>query len=164
MKCVNCMGPEEYINGLCFQCYLKTVPPGKVVEYNPKKFDLNKQLTILKVCSKCNREISQHEPAWMLVGGGYCCEDCRNPGVTEIVKPPFPGTSDPVSHPSHYTQGGIETIDFIRAKLTKDEFVGYCMGNVLKYTTRYKHKNGVEDLKKAQTYLTWAIERMEQND
>ena len=69
--------------------------------------------------------------------------------------------NDAVNHPNHYTQGGIETIDYIRAKMTPEAFQGYCMGNVMKYTSRYNHKNGLEDLKKAQVYLKWAIESME---
>lgn len=64
-----------------------------------------------------------------------------------------------VKHPPHYTQGEIETIDYIRDKLTKEEFVGYCNANVLKYVSRWRHKGGVEDLRKAECYLQWAIER-----
>lgn len=69
---------------------------------------------------------------------------------------------DNVNSPNHYTQGGIETIDYIKAKLGKKGFVDYCMGNVLKYSSRYQHKNGLEDLQKAQVYLGWAIENYEQ--
>lgn len=67
-------------------------------------------------------------------------------------------TDDPVNHPSHYTTGSIEVIDVIRDKLTHDELVGYYRGNLIKYLLRYKHKGGVEDLKKAQVYLGWLIE------
>jgi len=69
---------------------------------------------------------------------------------------------DPIYHPSHYTAGGIETIDYLRAKLTREEFAGYCRGNVLKYVSRYGLKSkGVEDLKKARVYLDWLIEHLE---
>lgn len=61
--------------------------------------------------------------------------------------------SDNVNHPSHYTQGGIETIDYLQAKLTKDEFIGYLKGNILKYMSRANMKNGAEDYKKAQWYV-----------
>lgn len=72
---------------------------------------------------------------------------------------PFPSTShDSVNHPAHYTVGDIEVIDYIRDKLTPTEFQGYCCGNVLKYVSRWRHKGGVQDLKKAQVYLNWAIE------
>lgn len=55
-------------------------------------------------------------------------------------------------NPSHYKQGNIECIDAIKAA-TGDGFRGYLTGNILKYMWRWKHKNGVEDLKKARWYL-----------
>ena len=67
-------------------------------------------------------------------------------------------SNDPVNHPNHYTFGSIEVIDYIRDKMTPEEFQGYCMGNVLKYVSRHKHKNGIEDLNKAMVYLQWLIE------
>lgn len=66
--------------------------------------------------------------------------------------------SDNVHNPAHYTSGGIETIDFIRAKLGPEGFRAYCLGNVLKYVTRHALKNGDEDLRKAGVYLGWAVE------
>lgn len=63
---------------------------------------------------------------------------------------------DPVNHPAHYTTGGIETIDFIEAKK-----LGYNLGNVVKYITRSGLKgNQLEDLRKAQWYLTREINTM----
>jgi len=71
--------------------------------------------------------------------------------------------SDPVNKPSHYNAGEVETIDGIRAALGEG-FADYCRGNVLKYVWRCGKKgDGVEDLKKAATYLQWAIEAMEGN-
>jgi hypothetical protein len=55
-------------------------------------------------------------------------------------------------NPAHYQKGGIETIDYLRAVLAKD-FDAYAVGNIIKYVSRWKDKNGVEDLKKAQWYL-----------
>jgi len=57
--------------------------------------------------------------------------------------------ADNVNHPAHYTVGGIETIDFIKAKLTPEEFIGYLKGNVIKYLSRAPHKGGTEDIEKA---------------
>jgi len=51
-------------------------------------------------------------------------------------------------NPSHYKQGKIEVIDFIL-----DQKLNYLEGNIIKYVSRYKYKNGLEDLKKAQWYL-----------
>ena len=69
--------------------------------------------------------------------------------------------NDNVNHPEHYTSGGIECIDAIRASLGDKEFADYCKGNILKYLWRYRHKNGLEDLRKAQVYLNWMIEAEE---
>ena len=41
--------------------------------------------------------------------------------------------------------------------MTKDQFQGFLQGNVIKYIARYRDKNGVDDLKKAQDYLTKLI-------
>lgn len=85
----------------------------------------------------------------------------------------FDVVNDAVNHPPHYTDGGIETIDFIRAKLSRDEFLGMCKGNVMKYVSRAGRKldNGTDqtemtlrDLRKAEKYLQWAIERLESVD
>lgn len=73
---------------------------------------------------------------------------------------PLP-VNDPVN-PNHYKTGGIETIEFMQAKLSPEAFEGYLAGNVIKYITRYRHKNGVEDLKKGQWYLNRLIELQSQ--
>lgn len=69
--------------------------------------------------------------------------------------------ADNVNHPAHYKTGGIETIEIMQAKLTTEGFEGYLTGNILKYITRYKFKNGLEDLRKAEWYLRKLIEVME---
>lgn len=61
-------------------------------------------------------------------------------------------------NPNHYIFGGIETIEYLKAKMTADEFRGFLKGNVLKYVSREAEKNGVEDLKKAKWYLDKLIE------
>jgi hypothetical protein len=63
-----------------------------------------------------------------------------------------------VDSPSHYTFGGIETIDYMQAKMSEEEFSGYLKGNIVKYISRSKHKgNELDDLKKAQWYLNKLI-------
>ena len=61
--------------------------------------------------------------------------------------------NDPVSHPAHYTQGKIEVLDFIL-----DQGLPYLPGQVIKYICRYRFKNGLEDLQKAEFYLKRLIE------
>jgi len=56
---------------------------------------------------------------------------------------------DAVNHPSHYTRGNIEVIDFI-----EDQQLPYHLGNVIKYIARAGYKGDkLEDLKKARWYL-----------
>ena len=61
-------------------------------------------------------------------------------------------------NPTHYTTGGIETIDYMQAKMSEEQFKGYLLGNVIKYTSRFQLKNGAEDLKKARWYLNKLVE------
>jgi hypothetical protein len=69
--------------------------------------------------------------------------------------------SDAVEKPAHYNQGSVETIDGIRAALGVG-FLAYCLGNVLKYVWRCQSKGKLlEDLRKAEKYLQWAIEEAE---
>lgn len=70
--------------------------------------------------------------------------------------------SDNINHPSHYTQGGVECIDAIKASMTHHEFVGYLKGNCIKYLWRYRNKGrAIEDLKKSQWYLERLISENE---
>lgn len=66
--------------------------------------------------------------------------------------------SDSVNSPAHYTSGGFEAYEIIKAKLTEEEWRGYLKGNVLKYMLRANFKGSHdEDLKKANWYLSMAI-------
>ena len=68
--------------------------------------------------------------------------------------------ADMVNSPPHYNKAGVECIDAIRAA-TGDGYEYYLQGNIMKYLWRYRYKNGTEDLKKAQWYLTKLIEEVE---
>ena len=57
-----------------------------------------------------------------------------------------------ITRPKHY-QSTIEPIDFIVANN-----LNFIEGNIVKYIARYKQKNGLEDLLKAQEYLKLLIE------
>ncbi|MDD85993.1 DUF3310 domain-containing protein [Listeria monocytogenes] len=67
--------------------------------------------------------------------------------------------NDNVNNPAHYNTGGIETLDYIKAKVK--DYPSYAAGNIFKYVSRYEHKNGIEDLKKAQFYLNDLIAELE---
>jgi hypothetical protein len=68
---------------------------------------------------------------------------------------------DPVNSPSHYAQGGIESIEAIQASMSSEAFKGFLKGNCQKYLWRYEHKNGKEDLLKCQWYLNRLVSEIE---
>ena len=63
---------------------------------------------------------------------------------------------DNVNRPSHYRKGKVECIDAIKSA-TSDGYQFYIQGNIIKYMWRFNHKNGLEDLQKAQWYLSELI-------
>jgi hypothetical protein len=63
-----------------------------------------------------------------------------------------------INSPSHYNSGKIEVIAFL-----EDQKLGFHAGNVVKYVCRAPHKNGLEDLKKAQWYLNRLISILEKS-
>jgi hypothetical protein len=68
-----------------------------------------------------------------------------------------PVEHDPIDRPAHYLQSKIEPAEFI-----EQADLGWCAGNVVKYLVRFKHKNGLEDLKKARAYLEMMIMKYEE--
>ena len=70
--------------------------------------------------------------------------------------------NDPVNHPSHYTDGKIEVIDFI-----EDKDLGFCLGNAVKYIARAGKKDPakkVEDLRKAIWYIDRRIKELKREE
>lgn len=68
---------------------------------------------------------------------------------------------DLVNQPPHYNQGGIECVEAIKASMSAEEFQGYLKGNAIKYLWRYRHKNGVQDLQKANWYNNRLIQELQ---
>jgi hypothetical protein len=67
--------------------------------------------------------------------------------------------NDKINHPSHYTSGKVECIDAIEsATIGLQGIEAVCTANAIKYLWRWKKKNGVEDLQKAQWYISKLIE------
>lgn len=133
-------------------------------------------------CKKCGEECNSNPDS--LVAGcpdyegkleiktHYICNSCARQGEEGSACKPDDGyfctgwiekkvQKDAVNHPDHYTQGGIECIDCIKASMSKEGFEDYCKGNVIKYLHRWRFKGGVQDLKKASVYLNWLIESAE---
>lgn len=107
-----------------------------------------KEDEIYEVCAKTD------EGEYTIMTEDYCvllskeqCEEIKD-------------NEDIVNHPSHYKGNkGIETIDFIENVLTREEFIGYLRGNVIKYQSRANLKGRKEeDLKKAKWYSDKLVE------
>lgn len=63
-----------------------------------------------------------------------------------------------INHPDHYNQGKVECIDAIEnATINLVGLEAFCVGNIIKYLWRWKHKGGVKDLQKALWYLDYLI-------
>ena len=78
----------------------------------------------------------------------------------EVKAVELPKQEDVINHPSHYTRGKIEVIDFI-----EDQQLPYHLGNVIKYIARAGHKGDkLEDLKKARWYLDRYINEVMQHE
>jgi hypothetical protein len=80
--------------------------------------------------------------------------------AADIGRPPDP-TPDAIN-PDHYKVGGVEAIDYMRAKSTPEEFEGYLRLSAIKYLSRVGHKNGDHDAARAEEYkkALWFIERL----
>jgi hypothetical protein len=115
-----------------------------------KKAGVKKKATL--TLSKIKKGMAEHKKVM-----GETIANWKTLSVTTSNTPMqvemFEPKTDPVDHPAHYKVGGIETIDFIEAKK-----LNYNIGNVIKYLTRADYKgNKLEDLRKAQWYLTREI-------
>lgn len=81
-------------------------------------------------------------------------------GEPEVKTIELPKNEDVINHPSHYTRGKIEVIDFI-----EDQQLPYHLGNVIKYIARAGYKGDkLEDLKKARWYLDRYINEVMQHE
>ena len=72
--------------------------------------------------------------------------------------------NDPINHPAHYCQGGIECFDVIKAALGIEGAMAFCMGNAIKYLFRHLHKDSPgQDVRKARWYIDSWIRLDEEN-
>lgn len=73
----------------------------------------------------------------------------------------MPKEGDSVESPSHYNNGTVECIDYLKDNMPFETFIGYLEGNTKKYLHRWRYKKKpVEDLKKAQWYLNRLIKEL----
>ena len=87
-------------------------------------------------------------------------EKIQETGLLDPALQPYPPIDNNPVSPQHYQQGNIQVLDFIT-----DQKFSYLEGNIVKYICRYKTKNGLEDLEKADYYLSRLIElQMDEDD
>ena len=128
-------------------------------------------------CPHCRSVSKVHHFSWSALRCDYCSEYVNKEdwllkdypvsyrGVAEEKEEreeprfsPAPPMSpfESTINPSHYKKGKIEVIDFII-----DQDMDYLTASCQKYLARWKHKNGVEDLKKCRWFLDKLIEQQE---
>lgn len=122
---------------------------------------------VLKYCKNCKHYDTQYCNYKKIFKSTYdVCEHWKEKifsidEVFEGAKKEIEQIDDPVSHPSHYTDGNIEVIDYI-----EDKKLNFNLGNVIKYISRAGKKDTsktLQDLKKAQWYLNREISNLEKN-
>ena len=85
-------------------------------------------------------------------GFAFTDKNLSSAPTTAKAKPMKKVYADMVEEPEHYKIfADQEVIDIIRKSLSKEEFAGYCKGNILKYRLRDKHNNE-EDFAKSKQY------------
>lgn len=108
-----------------------------------------------KIRADCKTHLEVQDK--MIKDYGYTWQEITEAKVImEANNPNYWVTPDMVNSPPHYTKGGIETIDYIQAKLSPEEYRGYLRGNLLKYASRMGAK-GEDDAGKA----AWYAQRLE---
>ena len=68
-----------------------------------------------------------------------------------------------VKNQQHYTKQAVQPIEYMELTMSSEQYEGYLLGNVIKYVSRYRHKNGLEDLRKAEVYMGWLVDHVSDN-
>ena len=123
--------------------------------------------TLVKFCDECHGcNICLLEK----FSGGVMCDfdewsdDKLAIAYDHVYKNMDENVPDMVNHPQHYTQGGIECIDALKAATVgKRGIEAVCVANVIKYLWRYEKKNGTEDIRKAKFYIERLLKELEES-
>lgn len=121
--------------------------------------------TLIKFCDKydeCNICLLEKFSGGVMCDFGEWSDDKLAIAYEEVKMDG--GSPDMVNHPKHYTQGGIECIECIKAAVTnKVGIEAVCVANVIKYLFRYEEKNGIEDVRKAKWYIERLLKELEES-
>lgn len=123
--------------------------------------------TLVKFCDECHGcDVCLLEK----FSGGVMCDfdewsdDKLAIAYDHVYKNMDENVPDMVNHPQHYTQGGIECIDALKAATVgKRGIEAVCVANVIKYLWRYEEKNGIEDIRKAKWYIERLLKELEES-
>ena len=112
-------------------------------------FDMTVKVYSEHYCKECRKQYACGCTSDMLMS----CADFEPAIENESTEQNY----DAVNHPSHYTAGGIECIEALKAATTRLTGIeAVCTANAIKYLWRWKDKNGTEDIRKA----IWYCERL----
>lgn len=104
------------------------------------------------LCERCGESLEGSQTAYHECKPQPRRVSEQNPEPSSFTKPQ---SALNIQHGGdHYKSKGIQPWEYIVANN-----IGFFEGNVIKYITRYKDKNGLEDLKKARHYLDFLIEQ-----
>lgn len=96
--------------------------------------------------------------------GNLCCDEVTIDDDYKVeLNDEAAEVEDNVNHPSHYETGQFECIDVMREALGDDNVLGFCLCNAFKYIYRCGRKNGEEDVRKADWYLTKYLDILDEN-
>lgn len=147
----------KYCSGrLCSDCALTvggwTMPVGNshatacpAIDLSPER-DLDRALAIIDgeecTCPTCRYYDSQYDNTecvgclyrMLSTDSGYDTAPVKWTPLVDMDVVEEDPVNDPVNHPEHYTSGGIECLDAIKASMTPIEYAGFLKGQVLKYT------------------------------
>jgi len=111
-----------------------------------------------RTCTNCTCRFlpNDAEPCKTCFGGKDFPMWKRKPTDAELSQTAEDAKPDTVNHPAHYTECSLECIDVMLAVFGRKAVTDFCILNAFKYMWRYEHKNGLEDLQKAERYLAMA--------
>lgn len=98
-------------------------------------------------CTECKHNKTSSSPEYESTPLLFTPKKCKQLDTSGTV------VNHPVTHPSHYTQGGIECIDAMQSAFGKEAVANFCKCNAFKYIWRAEHKNGLQDIDKSIWYL-----------
>lgn len=142
--------PSKYQNRdgsiLCKECF----DAGHTVPKDERKDDMSSDMYSCDGCENYFHELDLRKDK----DSNLLCAKCSRAFDAGRV-PAKAQTTQPDN--SHYTKGGIEPWTYIQANN-----LNFFEGSVVKYITRWRHKNGIEDLCKARVYIDELIRQEEE--